>query len=115
MSYSNKEETYWSAVSLAANKDGDSIESRNCACGEIQGVWSGATATDAIYKLQESVDGTTWFDVSSMSKTVGAASGTSLWKLTMDILLSPYLRVVLAKNSESTGTVTIKFYLRGAR
>ncbi len=113
MGYSNKEEVYWSAVSLAANKDGDAIEARNVSSGAVAIVWAGASATDAVVKLQESVDGTTWFDISSMTKTVGAASGSGLLKLTRDILLSPYIRAVLTKNSESTGTVTVRYFLKG--
>ncbi len=115
MGYSSKEETYWSGVSLAANYDGQSIETRNVACGEVALVWSGAAATDATVKLQESIDGSTWFDISTMSKTIAAASGSGLFKLTRDILMSSYIRAVLTKNSETTGTVTIKFLLKGDR
>ncbi len=115
MGYSNKEDTYWDAVSLAANLNGDAIETRNVCRGEVQLVWTGASATDAVVKLQESVDGTTWFDISTMSKTISAASGSNLFKLTFDILLSAYVRAVLTKNSETAGTATIKYLFKGDR
>lgn len=115
MGYSNKEDAYWTAISLAVAKNGDSLETRNQSSGVLALTWTGATATDAVAKLQESVDGTTWFDVATMSQTINAAAGSKLFKLTRDILLSPYLRVVLTPNSESTGTTTIKFSLKGDR
>jgi hypothetical protein len=115
MGYSNKEETYWSAVSLAANLNGDVIETRNVQTGCLQLVWAGASAADAVIKLQESVDGATWFDIATMTQTINAASGSKLFKLTLDILLAANIRAVLTKNSETTGTATLKFNLRGAR
>ncbi len=117
MGYSNKEETYWSAVSLGANKTGDAVETRNNSSGAVALTWTGASATDAVILLQESVDGTdgTWFDITSMTQTLNAASGTTLFKLTSNILLASYIRAKLTKNTETTGTATIKFFLKGDR
>jgi len=115
MAGSNKEVVgYWSAVSLAANKTGDSVELRHVSSGTVEVVWADATATDAVVKLQESVNGA-WFDIASQTVTISAATGTKLFKLTRDILLSPMIRAVLTKNTETTGTVTISYFFKGDR
>jgi hypothetical protein len=113
--YSNIEATHLDAISLAANLNGDAVEVRNCNSGAMVLVWSGASATDAVVKLQESMDQTTWVDIATQTKTLNAASGSNVFKLTMDVLKLPYIRAVLAKNSETTGTATIKYLFKGDR
>jgi hypothetical protein len=115
LGYSNKEDTYWSAVSLAANYDGDAIETRNIDLGLMTLVWEGATATDAVIKLQRSLDKTTWFDIASQTKTIGAASGSFEYELTPANLSSGWIRALLTKNTETTGTATLKYLLKGDR
>lgn len=115
MGYANLEGTYWSDVSLAANLNGDAIDVRCCGSGALALVWTGASATDAVVKLQESMDQATWFDIATQTKTVGAAAGTNLFKLTKDVMKCPYIRAVLTKNTETTGTATIKFLFKGDR
>ncbi len=113
--YSNIEGTYWDAIPLSANLNGDALEVRNCGSGAMVLVWSGAAAADAVIKLQESMDQTTWVDINTQTKTIAAASGNNVYKLTMDVLKLPYIRAVLTKNSETTGTATIKYLFKGDR
>lgn len=113
--YSNIEGSYWDAIALGTSLTGDAIEVRNCGSGALVLVWTGASQTDAVIKLQESMDQTTWIDISSQTKTIGAASGNNVFKLTMDVLKLPYVRAVLTKNSETTGTATIKYLFKGDR
>lgn len=115
MGYSNKEDTYWSAVSLAADKTGDAIETRNIDLGLMTLVWTGATAVDAVIKLQRSLDQITWFDITSQTKTIGAATGSHEYELTPANLSSGWIRATLTKNSETTGTATLKYLLKGDR
>jgi hypothetical protein len=100
---------------MAANKDGDAIDVRGALAGIVHLAWTGASATDATVKVQESGDGTNWKDVASASATVGAASGSAIIKLTSDVLLSPWLRAVFTKNTETTGTVTVGYFFKGNR
>lgn len=117
MGYSNKEGTLWSAQSLADDRDStdDVIDVRNVSCGALVLVWSGATATDAVVKFQESMDGTSWVDISTITKTIGAAAGSHVFKLTRDILLCPLIKVVIVDNTESTGTASLKYFFKGDR
>lgn len=117
MGYANKEGTIWNARSLAANRDSsdDAIEIRNQSLGVMTLVWSGASATDAVIKLQRSLDKTTWFDVTSQTKTIGAASGTHEYELSAANLASGWLKPVLTKNTETTGTATLKYIFKGDR
>lgn len=115
MGYANIEATYWTDQSLADDYDGDAIEVRNCGSGALVLVWADAAATDAVVKLQESMDRTTWIDIASQTKTIGAASGNHVFKLTEDVLKCPYIRAVIVDNTESAGTATIKYLFKGDR
>ena len=105
------EKTHWSGVSLAADKNGDPIEVRYFKSMGLFLTWADASATDAVVKLQFSFDGTNFYDISGATQTIGAASGSKLFEIAT--LAYPYLRVVLTKNTETTGTATIKFIMRG--
>jgi len=113
MGYSNLEGVLANAMSIAEDAFSDRFDARYCKAGVFAVVWTGASATDAVVKLQESVDGITWFDVASMTVTIAAAAGSALWKLTDLVLLSPLYRVAVVDNTESTGTVTVKYFLKG--
>jgi hypothetical protein len=116
MGYANIEnQKYWDAISLAANLNGDEIEVRNVSSGLLSLTWTGAAASDAVVKLQQSVDKTTWHDITGMTKTIGAASGSYAFEMKRDLLLGCYVRAVLTKNSETTGTATIKAFFKGER
>lgn len=115
MGYANLEGTHWSSQSLAEDYEGSAIDVRNCASGALVLVWSGAAATDAVVKLQESMDQTTWVDIASQTKTIGAATGSHVFKLTRDVLLCPYIRPVIVDNSESAGTASLKYLFKGDR
>jgi hypothetical protein len=113
--YANQEATYWSSKSLAEDYSGDAIDVHNCKSGTMSLTWADAAATDAVVKLQESLDKTTWIDIASQTKTIGAAAGSHIYKLTSDVLLSPYIRAVIVDNTESAGTATIKYFFKGDR
>lgn len=115
MGYSNLEGTLWSAQSIAEDANGSAIEVRNVACGSLVLVWADAAATDAVVKLQESNDGTTWVDIANQTKTIGAATGSHVFKLTRDILLCAYIRPVIVDNSESAATASLKYFFKGDR
>jgi hypothetical protein len=113
MAYSNKEALFWDAISLAANKDGEGIECRNQRIGLAVLRWTGASATDAVIKWQRSLDKAKWFDISGKSTTIAAASGDIEVEFSDANLCSGWIRPVLAKNSETTGTVNIQYLLKG--
>lgn len=115
MGYANLEATYWSSQSLAEDANGDAIDVRNCGSGAMVLTWTGAAATDAVVKLQESMDQSTWIDIASQTKTIGAASGNHVFKLTADVLKCPYIRAVVVDNTESAGTAVIKYLFKGDR
>lgn len=117
MGYSNKEATLWTAQSLAEDRSSndDAIDVRNVACGAMVLVWASAAATDAVVKLQESMDKETWKDITSQTVTIAAATGTHVFKLTRDVLLCPWIRPVIVDNAESAGTASLKYLFKGDR
>lgn len=118
MGYSNKEGVHWTAQSLAEDLNGAEIEVRNLACGSLHLVWSGAAATDAVVKLQETNDkddATSWKDITSQTVTIAAATGTHIFKLTRDVLLTTHIRPVIVDNAESAGVASLKYYFKGDR
>lgn len=115
MGYANREDAYVSGQSLAADANLAALDVRNQSRGCFLVTWSGASATDATVKLQESADGTNWDDITSMSVTIAAASGHKVFKLKADDLLLPLVRAVVTNNSETTGTCTIRYFLKGDR
>lgn len=113
MAYSNKAGALLTGTSLGANLTGDTFEVSNQSCGAISVAWSGASAVTAVLKVQESVDGINFKDMSGKTVTIGAASGADLIKLNQDEMLSPFIRVVLTKNTETTGTFTARYFFKG--
>jgi ABC-type branched-subunit amino acid transport system permease subunit len=108
-----EEKVLWDSQSLAANKDSDAVDTRYFGSAGVLLVWAGASATDAAVKLQFSFDKTNWYDISGMTKTIGAASGSQLFELTRDKLSFPWIRASLSKGSETTGTATVRYILKG--
>ena len=114
MAYSNKEGALLVESVLSADGTLD-VESRGCSSGSFELVWKDAAATDAVVKLQENLGGTTgtWFDISSQTVTIGAATGSKLFKL--DSIVTPWIRVLLDANSETAAKLTLRYYLKGDR
>lgn len=110
----NQEGTILSEASLADDAFSDWIETRHVNAGGLISIsWADASATDAVVKLQEAVDKTVPFDVSSKSVTIAAASGTGAIRLAPSDVLGPWIRLAIVANTETTGTVTAKHFLRG--
>lgn len=115
MGYANVEKSYWASQSLAADLEGESIDVRSIRAGVFSLEWSDAAATDAVVKLQESADGTNWHDIASQTKTIDDADGVHLFKLTADVLLSPWVRAVIDHGAETDAVATMKYFLKGDR
>lgn len=119
MAYQNKEDTYFTAQSLAADAFGDWIDARHIKMGSFSLDWADAAATDAVVKVQQShskpTDGTGAFDISGASATIGAASGTALIELLQDEITCPWIRLAIVDNTESAGTVNAKYFFKGDR
>ena len=116
MAHANKEAPkYLNAVGLDADSNGVTVDVREQDSGCFFVSWSGASETDAVVKAQESGDGTNWKDISSASITIGAATGSDIYKLTADVLQAPYFRLVIVANSETSGTVTGGYFFKGKR
>lgn len=113
MSYSTKEADWVLAASLATSVISSALAMRDVASGSFQLAWTGATATDATFKLQYSCNGTDWEDVTSGSQTINAVAGTKIFKI--DIANVPLWRYVFVKNSETTGTYSVRYYFRGSK
>lgn len=111
--YSNVEGVLILAASLGASSTTEALEVRSQSNGAAVLTWTGASAADANFKLQESFDKVTWFDVASGSQTINAASGAK--KFPFAVVDLPWLRAVYTKNSETTGTYTLHYYFKGAR
>lgn len=79
----------------------------------IQGVWSGADATDATIIPEFSNDGNNWEqDTSSAAAvTIGAAAGSDGWEWPR-ALGWRYVRVAYTPNTNSTGTLTLYYMLK---
>ena len=112
MAYSNLEERGGiSGLSMAADANGTPLDARGVVRGSVQYVWSGASATNATIKLQQSNNGTNWHDISGSSVTVAAASGAGL--VEMSGITTALIRAVFTRNAETTGTITAHFMLKG--
>lgn len=110
MAYSDKEGVDLVEYVLSADRT-LTLDSRNTVAGSVEIVWTNAAATDAVVKLQEGIAGAT--DISGKTATIGAAEGTALIKL--DSIVTPVIKVVLTKNTETTAKVTVRHYFKGAR
>jgi hypothetical protein len=106
---------YFSAVSMAADKDGAAIEVRHQEKGLFQIGWADADQIDATVKIQESVDGTGWVDISGATATLDAASGTKAIRMPRDNVVGSYVRAVFSNGTCAAGTVTVKYFFQGAR
>jgi hypothetical protein len=113
MANANKEAPkYFDAKSLAEDFEGAAVDVRTVDSGCFFIAWTGATATDAVVKAQESCDGSNWKDITSASITIATAAGFGIYKLTADVLKCQYFRLVIVDNTESTGTVTGGYFFK---
>jgi hypothetical protein len=92
--------------------NGDASASANWAVSEpiaghsnlsCQVVWSGFDASNSVFKMQVSNDGSNWDDVSGLTETVGSAAGSTTFRDTD--FLEKEARLNYTKNSVTTGTV----------
>lgn len=113
MSWSNKEADWVLGASLATTVTSSALDLRDVASGAFQLAWTGASATDATFKLQYSVNGSDWEDVTSGSQTISAAAGAKIFRI--DIANVPLWRYVFTKVSETTGTYSVRYYFRGSK
>ena len=98
---------YSGAVSAAGNSS--SLESLQMTKLSVACVYTVTTGVYAL-KLQESNDGTNWFDVSGASTAV-SATGSTLYKVTDAVSL--YYRVNIAKTSGSIDSLIITAHAQG--
>jgi hypothetical protein len=100
---------------LNASFNSDALETRNLDSGSVWVDWSAASAADATAKIQEAptADGP-WQDRTGASITIDAA-GPASKKIAVSNVDSPWMRVAVTKNSETTALVTLRHYLKGAR
>lgn len=102
----------FSAIVVSANRTSDPLELRSVSSGSVFTSWTGASAADAVVKLQSAptTDGP-WEDIASATKTIGAASGDG--RITLTDVPFPYIRAVATKNSETTAALTLRYYFKG--
>lgn len=98
------------AQAMSSAKVGDSVYAGDHDTAIAQIVWSSASHTDAVLKFQQSVDGTTWEDIASMTHTLNAASGGKI--LVIGAIYAPFIRANYAKGSNTTGTVNCYLFLK---
>jgi flavin-binding protein dodecin len=110
MAYADKEGKLLDAVVLSANRESDALDVRGSTGVGLALVWASAAAATAVVKLQESMDGTTWFDVASQTQTLTVGAGIKKFSVTTEM---PYLKAVCTKNTETTAVVTVRYYARG--
>jgi len=77
----------------------------------VQIVWTSTTCVASI-KLQESIDGLTWVDVTDGAQAVANNSGASI--LSFIGVMAPKVRVVVDWTSGSLTTVTVKLHAKNA-
>lgn len=97
----------FSSQSLGANAT-SSAQTLDQAFGfSVQAQWTGASAAGTL-KLQASLDGTNWDDISGASTTI-AGAGNILWNVT-DVMF-PWVRVVFTRTS-GTGSLSTRLFYR---
>lgn len=96
------------SVSMGASFNSTSIDIRHYTFAALQVSWS--AAPEGTFKIQGSVDNSTWVDIADTSKAIVAADASYLWNL--KDLAPPYIRIVWTRTS-GTATCLIKFFLKG--
>ena len=103
------------AAVMSAAKLSDALDCRSVDLGSVQVIWATASHADAVLKLQSSHDGgTTWTDIASASVTLDAVGAGSKVIELPDITV-PALRANYAKGSNTTGTVTARYFFKSAK
>lgn len=105
---SNLTERFFTAKTMAANATSSTLDVSAIASGAFLVAWTGQTSADATVKVQEG-DGTTWFDVGSGSATLDSSASEKLGPFTF---IFPKVQIVLTKNTETTGTVSVTGYFK---
>lgn len=104
-----KAQTLQNAVALSADTYSDPVLIDQIWAYAVQAVWTGASLRGTI-KLQASIDGTTWSDVSNSSVAI-TTPADYLWNVT--IAAYTYYRVAFIFTSGS-GTLTTKIQNKGS-
>jgi len=100
------------AAAASADQTSDIVEMGKCTHATFQVIWSGIDDTDGTVKLQVSEDQTNWVYKadsagSAVTLTIGSAADTGSISLN-GVVTEKYYRAVYTKNSNTTGTVTVK-------
>lgn len=81
--------------------------------GAVSVLWSGADATDGVFNVAASIDGTNFCDLPVTNITVDTASGCQLWHL-VDIGYR-FFRVEFTANTNTTGTANFRYLSKSRR
>lgn len=98
------------ATPANANYTTDFINVLSYSMAAVQFIGASLDTNDGVIKLQDSLDGSNWNDISGMSLTITA--GASVNMLRVPNLTGAYLRAVWTKGTNTTGTVTAKIILK---
>jgi len=92
---------------LSASFNTSAIPCEDFKSGTIQGVWTGADATDGTAQIEVSNDGTNWNNLGGNDgrATLSSAEDTQVWILS-DINYK-YLRFAYTNGTNTAGTITI--------
>lgn len=96
--------TLLTGASAASNQTSAECGSARYKYVSVQFIATSLNATDGVFKLQDSNDGTNWNDISGATITV--ASGTSSNMIRYTAFTADKIRVVWTKGSNSTGTIS---------
>lgn len=104
-------------IDSATEVESETVDCKNMIYACVAITYGAAVA--GVLKLQESVDGETWFDVPGQTVTI-AAAGTSLFKYVDENsnvceMASNYLKLnFVPDGGGSTGMITARFAAKGA-
>ncbi len=77
----------------------------------IQILTAGLNASDGVFKLQDSNDGTNWHDIAGATVTVLSGAPSHVIRVTTPIVAG-YMRGVWTKNTVSAGTINVLVNLK---
>lgn len=72
----------------------------------VQILTASLNASDGVFKLQDSNDGTNWHDIAGATVTVLSAAPSHIIRVTTPIVAT-YLRGVWTKNTVNAGTINV--------
>jgi hypothetical protein len=107
--------TLESGASMASDFQSFAQEVKFFDMGSVQMTWTGADSTTGTFVPQASVDGINWCDLASGTTLKKTSVGAGCCMYIFSSIEYPWFRVSFTKNSNTSGTVVIRTFMKRRR